>query len=704
LVIADFPTGFSELALERLASIVTSGPRCGVYTLIHHDVKQSIPSNIDISQVGQSSLILRTSGEGFVADRDGLRNAVFSGEPPPPAELISELLEVIGLQAQEAKRVEVPFASAAPGKKKLWSLSSETGIRVPVGRAGADRLQHLDLGRGTAQHSLIGGRTGSGKSTLFHVMITNTSLWFSPREVEFYLIDFKKGVEFKIFATHGLPHARVIAIESDREFGLSVLQSINRELSRRGELFRNEGVQDLAAFRKCGAEEHLPRTLLVIDEFQEFFTEDDSIARDAALFLDRFVRQGRAFGIHIILGSQTLSGIYTLAKSTLGQMGVRIALQCNESDSHLILSEDNAAARLLARPGDAIYNDMSGLVEGNSPFQVVWLPDNIEEECLGRIAERARKDGWKPEKPTIVFEGNAPAELEKNPDLQALLGRKFKSKDTCETAWVGEANSMKGPTEVSFSAASGSNLLIVGQHREAAFAMACSTVISLAARHAPGDLRIVVLNGGGSDEYAEQFARLAGAIPHEMEVAEPRRIPEAIEELEAKANPSDDDKTPPRAARSSKGKGRGDPTTYLIVFGVHRLRALRQDEDYMFSSDRDAGPPTGERFATILREGPEKKIHSVVWCDSLGNVNRTFSRKTMREFDMRVLFQMSATDSSELVDETTANNLGLHNALLSVESDGSLEKFRPYTIPDAGYLEDIRRSLLKRFSLKTKEK
>jgi hypothetical protein len=76
----------------------------------------------------------------------------------------------------------------------------------------------------------------------------------------------------------------------------------------------------------------------------------------------------------------------------------------------------------------------------------------------------------------------------------------------------------------------------------------------------------------------------------------------------------------------------------------------------------------------------------------------------MREFDLRVLFQMSATDSSELVDETTANNLGLHNALLSVESDGSLEKFRPYTIPDAGLLEDIRRSLLKRFSLESKKK
>ena len=44
----------------------------------------------------------------------------------------------------------------------------------------------------------------------------------------------------------------------------------------------------------------------------------------------------------------------------MGQMGVRIALQCSETDSQVILSDDNSAARLLTRPGEAIYNDQSG--------------------------------------------------------------------------------------------------------------------------------------------------------------------------------------------------------------------------------------------------------------------------------------------------------------------------------------------------------
>src|SRR5439155_1118150 len=181
-------------------------------------------------------------------------------------------------------------------------------------------------------------------STLLHALISNLALCYSPTEVELYLVDFKKGVEFKTYATHELPHARVVAVESEREFGLSVLQRLDTELRQRGEKFRAGGAQDLRAYRQANGNAPLPRILLIVDEFQEFFVEDDKIAQEAALLLDRLVRQGRAFGLHVLLGSQTLGGAYSLARSTIDQMAVRIALQCSESDAHLILSKDPAAA------------------------------------------------------------------------------------------------------------------------------------------------------------------------------------------------------------------------------------------------------------------------------------------------------------------------------------------------------------------------
>ncbi|MFH1707150.1 MAG: FtsK/SpoIIIE domain-containing protein [Planctomycetota bacterium] len=685
LVVADFPTGFSDRAVERLAAILTSGPRCGVFTLVMHDGRQKLPAAVEAAGLRRTGLALRTEGTGLLIDGAGFAGAPFTPEPPPAAAQITALLELVGREAQLAARVEVPFPGVAPDAAHMWSLNCDEDFRVPIGQVGADRLQYFGLGRGTQQHALIGGRTGSGKSTLFHVLITNAALWFSPRELEFYLIDFKKGVEFKRFATYRLPHARAIGIESDREFGVSVLRRVNDELDRRGELFRKAGAQNLAGFRRAATGVVLPRIMLVIDEFQEFFTADDAAAQDAALYLDRFVRQGRAFGIHIILGSQTLSGIYTLAKSTLGQMGVRIALQCNESDSHLILGEDNTAARLLARPGEAIYNDMSGLIDGNQPFQVVWLPEEVQEDYLGRVLAKAAAEGWRPETPPVIFEGNAPAEIEGNRLLFDLLARPADPAQALERAWIGEYSSIKGPAEVHFEAGAGGNLLIAGQHRDAAFAVTAGLLISLAARHAPGTVEFAVLTAGDRDEYLDHFKRLAAVMPHGLALVPPQGVKELFDRLET------------RWKGETAATGPRTPF-YLVAFGVHRMRALRQSDEFAFSSDRPEGPPPGERFAGILTDGPETGVHSIVWCDGLANLNCSFSRKTMREFDLRILFQMSASDSSELIDDAVANTLGLHGALLAVEHDGTIEKFRPYSIPGPEVLEKVRNALARKFA------
>ena len=79
------------------------------------------------------------------------------------------------------------------------------------------------------------------------------------------------------------------------------------------------------------------------DEFQEYFVQEDRVSQNAAVLLDRIVRQGRAFGIHVILASQTLGGTYALARATLGQMAVRIAFHCDEADAYLIMGDDNPA-------------------------------------------------------------------------------------------------------------------------------------------------------------------------------------------------------------------------------------------------------------------------------------------------------------------------------------------------------------------------
>ena len=384
LVVANFPANFSEAAARRLVSIASSGARCGVYALISLDTKLPLPAGFQLKDLEPHCVNVNWKEGRFQWRDPDFGQFPLTLDTPPDAGTFTQILHHRGREGtrRQPRRGAVRVHRPAQGRL-LDRRQPQRHRRAARPGRGHQAAVARRWARGP-QHVLIAGKTGSGKSTLLHALITNAALRYSPDEVELYLIDFKKGVEFKVYAVFELPHAQVIAVESEREFGLSVLQRLDVELKRRGDLFRDVGVQDLNGFRDARPETPMPRILFIVDEFQEFFVEDDKIAQEVALLLDRLVRQGRAFGIHVLLGSQTLGGAYSLARSTLGQMAVRIALQCSEADAHLILSEDNSAARLLTRPGEAIYNDANGLVEGNNLFQVVWLTDEQREEYLQR--------------------------------------------------------------------------------------------------------------------------------------------------------------------------------------------------------------------------------------------------------------------------------------------------------------------------------
>ena len=82
--------------------------------------------------------------------------------------------------------------------------------------------------------------------------------------------------------------------------------------------------------------------------------------------------------------------------------------------------------------------------------------------------------------------------------------------------------------------------------------------------------------------------------------------------------------------------------------------------------------------------------------DTFANLNRFINRKALGEFEMRVVFQMSANDSASLIDSPKASTLGLHRAILYNESLGQMETFRPYATPDADWIEQAARALEKR--------
>jgi len=689
LVVANFPANFTEAAARRLVSVVSSGARCGVYTIASVDRKLRLPKDFNLADLEAEALVLEHRDGRFQWDHPEAGPLPVTVEKLPSPDRVTQLIRGVGEDAREAGRVEVSFASVAPPTDQQWTADSREGLAVPLGRAGAMKTQYLRLGHGTSQHVLVAGKTGSGKSNLLHVLVINTALRYSPDEVELYLVDFKKGVEFKAYAGGRLPHARVVAVESEREFGLSVLKRLDDELRTRGDLFRRLGVQNVKATRDAEPDRRLPRVLLIVDEFQELFVEDDRIAQEASLLLDRLVRQGRAFGIHVLLGSQTLAGAYSLPRSTIGQMAVRIALQCSDSDAHLILSEENTAARLLARPGEAIYNDANGLLEGNHPFQVVWLPEGERDELLGRVGELVMKsDGAWP--PPVVFEGNAAADPADNPRLAALLDQDAwpDAMPMNPRAWLGAAVAIKDPSAAELRRQAGANLLVVGLGEELAEGMLVSSAVSLAAQLVPkpsGDPPsrprfYFFASSRAEDEASNPWHRLADALPHETRLVSSRGVAEAIGEIAAEVGrrtAGDDDRAAP---------------VYLFITNLARFRDLRRaEDDYGFGrfDDDDKPPSSARQFAEILREGPAVGVHTLIWCESYNTVSRFLDRNSLRDVELRVLLHMNANDSSNLIDSPAASQLGIYRAILYDDGQGVSEKICPYGGPTKQWLDRV---------------
>jgi hypothetical protein len=413
--------------------------------------------------------------------------------------------------------------------------------------------------------------------------------------------------------------------------------------------------------------------MLIIDEFQELFVEDDKLAQDCSLVLDRLVRQGRAFGMHVLLGSQTLGGSYSLPRATMGQMAVRVALQCNEADSSLILSEDNTAARLLTRPGEAIYNDANGMVEGNHPFQVVWLGDS-------------RKDI--PELPRLVFDGNDAADPDANTLLRELIdtGTIDGKPPVAPMAWLGDAIAIKDPTVAAFRRQGGTNLLIVGQREDLATSILSMATVSLAAGSDPypgGAIgkasRFVLFEPAIAEEHPDtMLSRLTEFLPHEIEVVSRLGVVDAFRDVAAEVQRRLDEQI------------LDAESVFVVIRDLARFREIRRNEnDFGFSMSGEQEASPAQQLVTILKDGPTVGIHAVIWCDSLTNLQRTFERGTLKEFELRVLFQMSGTDSSQLVENPAAGRLGQQRALFVQEETGTLEKFRPYQFPSDEWLTKL---------------
>ncbi|MEM6779020.1 MAG: FtsK/SpoIIIE domain-containing protein [Planctomycetota bacterium] len=682
-----FPEGLSRESRSHLMSLIESGARCGVIVILVIDSDQPWPD--DLAPL-QSDRLLHVqfgteSSEEKNADSNGhwrcltgrLGDIEFWPTPPPPPEIRDPLLRRIGKAAADESTITVPLRSLVD--ESMPPASSADGIDITIGSQGAGRTLSLTLGHGVCQHVLIVGKTGSGKSTLLHSLITAGALRYRPDQLTFYLLDFKKGVEFKIYADHPIPQARVIGIESEREFGLSVLTRLDEELARRGEAFRDAGVGELADYRAARGDDSMPRILLVVDEFQELFTRDDALAADCTARMDRLVRQGRSFGIHIVLSSQSLAGANSLPRATLGQMAVRVALQCGQSDDALILSEDNHAARLLSRPGEAIYNDAGGLIEGNHPFQVAWLDTDDHVDLLDATTQRDRNHA-DDLGPPIVFEGNRPSRF--SIELASAALQQAES-GAALAGLLGEAVALGPPSMLSLQPMTGRNILIVAA-QPMRLAVLTSLITSVKMYRPNAILQVFdgSRQGDAAGRDQETLRQWIEGVSLDAKIISPRDAESEILSLAEEV----DRRT--AVADSESSEAFNDAPMMVVVESLDRLRDLRQDDAYQFSLDADDSRRGDQAFQKVLRDGPTVGIFCVVTMASAETLSRWLPRQSHHDLEVRLVGSINASDSSLLLDSVVASELAAATMVHYDEADGRLTKFRLCDPPTSQQVAD----------------
>ncbi len=277
----------------------------------------------------------------------------------------------------EAKPVPLIESDIQKEPERMWLNKTLTGINLRPGNLNDDRDAFPPVKMCDDNvHGLIAGRTGSGKSVFINALILSLITEYPPWELDLYLADFKK-VELSRYMndsdkanlnTAFTPHIRACAATSEIRYVISLIQYLVDCMNARNEFFTRLGVTKIQEFRN-EYDLVLPRVLLIVDEFQQMFSEaTNREAEEIQTMLNSITKLGRATGFHLIFASQEMSG--TLRGNTLANFKIRMALPCNKQISLDILG--NGAAEQLER-GYVLINTEAGDELSNQKYRVPFI-------------------------------------------------------------------------------------------------------------------------------------------------------------------------------------------------------------------------------------------------------------------------------------------------------------------------------------------
>ncbi|SDF72834.1 FtsK/SpoIIIE domain-containing protein [Pseudonocardia oroxyli] len=560
VVLAGHRSALPDEQQRQLQRIARSGLACGI-VLVLLDLPITVAAPVESVRLTETDVRCSMTGPAVEVAPD----------PPLDRAAVTAACTTI-VSAHERWRALVRrFDDLLPAER--GEGDSAPGLQTEIGFNDGTVVElRLD---DSSPHALIGGPSGSGKTNLLLGMIASLAARYRPDQLAFYLLDFKEGVSFAQFAPGRrdqtwLPHARLIGINvnTDREFGLALLQFLADEMRTRSEVAKANEVTKLQELRGLpDHERQWPRIVAVIDEFQYLFAENDALAKRATNLLEDVARRGRSQGIHLVFASQDVSGIEAFwgRPAIFEQFVLRIALP----RARRVLAQLNEVALTLPK-WHAVINHESGIRHAN---EIARIPDAGAGSAVHQVQKEAhqRYAG----EPPRLFDGA------RSPSAAALVARV--SPEDPVQAVLGQVIDIDGTAaRVRLPDAPGRNVAVLGSSEDAVRVLAAAArSLALTSPRA----RFLVAPLVGDTETVAAAVRQGTSDPDLVTVTL-TGFRAAVEDL----------------AEQVRGRAAGGDRSpvFLLVQGADAADPLLE------RSGTDA-------LRTVVRFGPEVGVHVVGW-------------------------------------------------------------------------------------------
>jgi len=700
---ADFPNQYDRRAIEALQAIANTGTVAGTYLFVHHNTNYELPRDISMEGFKNAFYV-----ETDCSNRYTSLNLTMRLDTTPPADIQTQLFQKLRDSKPPERVLDWDNLVGLP-EEAWWQAKSTTIIETPVGaRGGVDKLKlwfGVNNDKQPCAHGILGAMTGSGKSNLYHVLISGLAVRYSPNELRFYLIDGKDGVEFQPY--RHLPHAEVVSLRSSPELSRSVLAELITEKERRNAIFARVGVNDLVSYRAIGEPAgRLPRVLLLVDEYQELFEGDkDGMASNYLLQLSQ---QGRSAGIHMLLASQRFGASGMLnQKGIFGNLHLLMAMQMKADDVQALTEFGRRGKALVATcdlPGKIVVNDKGGDDSANVAGKVAYLRLTRLDEILQALIEKANTlpDDMLPRR--VIFNGKTQPSLIDNPYLAGLLRRStwptaremeefareaveagglgivdWFSAEHPRVVTLGQQFNVRGQVALVFRRRVAENALIVGSANAARYGMLAALVVSLSVNTGPTETEFVILDKSISG------SQWSGVL---QEVTESVLLPAGFSVQFSKETSKAESYLAALVVEVERRRTLGDeeiarvPSIFVVMTDLDSIEALRRKVD---SYGGMAESSLGEKLRRLYLEGPPLGIHlilSFVGVRPMANV--IDERRGLINFRHRVALQMSEDESHTFARNRKASQLQIEGPTpicalyIDVENDKSV-RFKPYT-------------------------